>query len=265
MGGIYAREEGQPEQVWKAIYHQYLPIGVEVDAPPTQAQLGDGAVAWAAVSLADKLDTVVGLTNAGEKSTGSRDPYGLRRQMHGIVRILMDLPELVGVDRELGLRTLVAAADTGFGHAAGSEAADAVVAFALERVRYALEQRGHPGEVVRGATSATGDVVPLRVLRVAAALQRMRGAEDFQALAVLFKRVKNIARELKAHAAARAWGADRAGRTGAPRRARCPQAPRRAGRAPQRTIDRRSPTWPVSGRWSIGSSRKSSSWQRTRA
>ena len=42
MGGIYAREEGQPEQVWKAIYHQYLPIGVEVDAPPTQAQLGDG-------------------------------------------------------------------------------------------------------------------------------------------------------------------------------------------------------------------------------
>ncbi len=36
MGGIYAREEGQPEQVWKAIYHQYLPIGVEADAPPSQ-------------------------------------------------------------------------------------------------------------------------------------------------------------------------------------------------------------------------------------
>ena len=47
---------------------------------------------------------------------------------------------------------------------------------------------------------AGSDVVPLRALRLAAALQRMRGAEDFQALAVLFKRVKNIARELKAHA-----------------------------------------------------------------
>ena len=35
MGGIYAREEGQPEQVWKAIYFQYLPIGVEADAPPS--------------------------------------------------------------------------------------------------------------------------------------------------------------------------------------------------------------------------------------
>ena len=94
MGGIYAREEGQPEAVWKAIYHHYLPIGVEADAPPTKADLGSAAASWAAVSLADKLDTLVGLTNAGEKATGSRDPFGLRRQMHGIVRILMDLPGL---------------------------------------------------------------------------------------------------------------------------------------------------------------------------
>ena len=200
MGGIYAREEGLPEQVWKAIYHQYLPIGVEADAPPSAAQLGSAAATWAAVSLADKLDTVVGLTNAGEKSTGSRDPFGLRRQMHGIVRILMDLPELVGVDRELGLRDLVVAANNGFGGGGGVPVNDAVVAFGHERVRYALEQRGHPGEVVQGALSAAGDLSPLRARRIAAALQGMRAAEDFQALAVLFKRVKNIARELKTHA-----------------------------------------------------------------
>jgi glycyl-tRNA synthetase beta chain len=201
MGGIYAREEGQPEQVWKAIYYQYLPIGVEADAPPSKAQLGPAAATWAAVSLADKLDTVVGLTTAGEKSTGSRDPFGLRRQMHGIVRILMDLPELVGVVRELGLRDLVVAANKQFGGGGGAEVTDAVVAFAHDRVRYALEQRGYPAEVVSGTVSAAGGVVPLRTLRVAAALQRMRGAEDFQALAVLFKRVKNIARELKSTAA----------------------------------------------------------------
>jgi glycyl-tRNA synthetase beta chain len=200
MGGIYAREEGLPEHVWKAIYLQYLPIGVEADARPSLAELGPAAATWAAVSLADKLDTVVGLTNAGEKATGSRDPFGLRRQMHGIVRILMDLPEFAGVDRELGLRSLVAEADRGFAHAGASSAADAVVSFAHERVRYALEQRGHLIEVVRGAASTTGDVVPLRALRLATALQRMRGSEDFQALAVLFKRVKNIARELKSHA-----------------------------------------------------------------
>jgi glycyl-tRNA synthetase beta chain len=198
MGGIYAREEGLPEQVWKAIYYHYLPIGVEADAPPSNIQLGDAATTWAAVSLADKLDTVVGLTNAGEKATGSRDPFGLRRQMHGIVRVLMDLPGLVGVDRELGLRDMVVAANKLFS-GGGQGTNDAVVGFAHDRVQYVLEQRGYPTEVVRGALSGAGDV-PLRALRIAAALHAMRGSEDFQALAVLFKRVKNIARELKSPA-----------------------------------------------------------------
>jgi glycyl-tRNA synthetase beta chain len=195
MGGIYARDEGLPEEVWKAIYYHYLPIGVEADAPPSKVQLGDAALVWAAVSLADKLDTLVGLSSAGEKATGSRDPFGLRRQMHGVVRILMDLPELAGTDRELSLSDLVRAAGEHF--ATGAAAADAVIAFAQERVHYALEQRGNPTEIVRGATGAARDVRPLRARRVAAALQRMRTSEDFQALAVLFKRVKNIARELK--------------------------------------------------------------------
>ena len=96
MGGIYAREEGLPEQVWKAIYFHYLPIGVEAEAPPTRQQLGAAAVMWAAVSLADKLDSVVGMFTAGERPTGSRDPLGLRRQAQGAVKILADLP---GADR----------------------------------------------------------------------------------------------------------------------------------------------------------------------
>ena len=56
-------------------------------------------VTWAAVSLADKLDTLASLFGAGERPTGSRDPFGLRRQAQGVVKILVDLPELTGVDR----------------------------------------------------------------------------------------------------------------------------------------------------------------------
>src|SRR5262249_52556568 len=67
MGGIYAREQGLPEEVWKAIYYQYLPVAVEADAAPTRADLGHAALTWAAVSLADKIDTVAGLFAAGEK------------------------------------------------------------------------------------------------------------------------------------------------------------------------------------------------------
>src|SRR5689334_17628592 len=47
MGGIYARAEGLPEPIWKAIYYHYLPVGVEADAPPTKQQLGKAAVTWA--------------------------------------------------------------------------------------------------------------------------------------------------------------------------------------------------------------------------
>src|SRR5678816_3304044 len=92
MGGIYAREEGLPEDIWKAIYYHYLPVGVETDAPPSRQQLGAAAVTWAAVSLADKLDSVVSMFWAGERPTGSRDPLGLRRQAQGAMKILVDLP-----------------------------------------------------------------------------------------------------------------------------------------------------------------------------
>jgi glycyl-tRNA synthetase beta chain len=107
MGGIYARAEGLPEQVWKAIYYHYLPQGVEADAPPTRAQLGAAAKTWAAVSLADKADTLSALFAAGEKPTGSRDPFGLRRQAHGLLRVLVDLPELTGVDRPVTVGRIV--------------------------------------------------------------------------------------------------------------------------------------------------------------
>jgi glycyl-tRNA synthetase beta chain len=197
IGGIYARQQGLPEQVWKAIYYQYLPIGVEADAPPSREQLGSAAVTWAAVSLADKLDTFASLSKAGERSTGSRDPFGLRRQTQGAIRILMDLPQLTGIDREVWLGPLLARAGEGTAKTIGAwtaEASDAALAFATERVRFALEQRGFGVEVVRAATPA-GDISPLRARRIAEAIQGMRASEDFQALAVLFKRVKNIARE----------------------------------------------------------------------
>src|SRR5204862_2021531 len=103
MGGIYARTEGLPESIWKAIYFHYLPQAVEADAPPARAQLGAAAVTWAAVSMADKADTLVSLFNAGEKPTGSLDPFGLRRAAHGLLRVLVDLPELTGIDRPVTL------------------------------------------------------------------------------------------------------------------------------------------------------------------
>ncbi|HZB25099.1 MAG TPA: glycine--tRNA ligase subunit beta, partial [Vicinamibacterales bacterium] len=197
MGGIYAREQGMAEAVWKAIYYHYLPIGVEADAPPSREQLGAAAVSWAAVSLADKIDTVTGLYSAGERPTGSRDPFAIRRNAQGAVRILMDLPELTARDREVAVDDLLRVAGRALSQAGDGDAAQLARGFWHERLRYALEQRGYSVEVVRAATPVTAPLVPLRARRIADALHATRASADFQALAVLFKRVKNIARERK--------------------------------------------------------------------
>ena len=235
MGGIYAREDGEPEEVWRAVYHHYLPIGVTADAPPRPDDLGRAGVSWAAVALADKLDTLVGLFRAGERPRGARDPFGLRRQAHGVFSILVGLPELTGLTARPDLGGLVAAAEAahgvgreaappppepgrrrlGTGEAAGGagEVADGEVhasatepevlerlqQFLLERLRFVLEQRGHDVRNVRAVTQPWPSwraVVPLDARRKLEALPRFTGSADFQQLAALFKRVRNIAKEL---------------------------------------------------------------------
>ena len=197
MGGIYAREEGHPERVWRAIYYHYLPDSVAVDAPPARQQLGEAAVTWAAVSLADKLDTVVGMFYAGEKPTGSRDPFGLRRQTHGIFKLLVDLTELTGLAVRPLLLPLVEKAAQPFGDL--STWADGSVldlmTFLIERYQYVLEQRGYDIRNVRAV--ARLEESPVDAKRKLEVLPEFTASPDFQKLAVAFKRVKNIARELR--------------------------------------------------------------------
>ena len=251
MGGVYAREQGEPEAVWKAIYHHYLPIGVAADDPPSHDDLGEAAATWAAVALADKVDTVVGLFGAGEKPTGSRDPLGIRRQAQGMLRILIDLPELTGLDVRVSVGEILEPArerhtnddwskvywaldrkwkdgrsvqgiqeDTGLDRERVKELLEAhrsevrqftanagwrgyslkskPIDFLLERLRYLLEERGFDRRNVCAVThQPLDDIRPLDARRKLEVLPEFTGTADFQTLATLFKRVKNIARELK--------------------------------------------------------------------
>jgi glycyl-tRNA synthetase beta chain len=196
MGGIYAREEGQPEHVWKAIYYHYLPDAVGADAPPTRQQLGDAGVTWAAVSLADKLDTVVGMFYAGERPTGSRDPFGLRRQVHGIFKVLVDLREVTDSSVRPALWPLLEKAAEPFAEFSRwpEGAVDDMMAFLRERYQHVLEQRGYDIRNVRAVARLDGS--PADAKRKLEVLPEFTASTDFQKLAVAFKRVKNIAREL---------------------------------------------------------------------
>lgn len=195
IGGIYARAEGQPEDVWKAIYFHYLPVGVEPDAPPSRQQLGAAAVTWAAVSLADKLDSLVGMFAAGERPTGSRDPLGLRRQGQGAVKILADLPELTGIDARPPLGSLLRRAAEPFGGA--KDADQALFGFVADRFIYLLEQRGHDIRTVRAVLHEGIETLsPLTARRKAEALSQMTGSEALIEVGALLKRAKNITRNV---------------------------------------------------------------------
>jgi glycyl-tRNA synthetase beta chain len=197
MGGIYARAEGLPEPVWKAMYYHYLPVGVEADAPPTKAQLGKAAVTWAAVSLADKLDTIVGLFfKAEERPSGSRDPYGLRRAGHGVVRVLVDLDALTGVSRRPLLRQLLERAADGLGiRLSDGQAAHAFREFLMDRLRHLMQARGLAYEEIQVVTGEIGrieDENALALVELARAWKRNVGSQVFKSAAEAHKRAKKI-------------------------------------------------------------------------
>jgi glycyl-tRNA synthetase beta chain len=197
MGGIYARQEGQPEAVWKAIYHHYLPTAVEATGAPSRADLGEAAITWAAVALADKADTLTGMFVAGERPTGSRDPFGIRRAAQGLVRILADLPELAGVQAAIAIDRLTAKAFDAFAGQAGlADAVPALAVFLGERVASVFEQRGADVRNVRAVMAGQRALVPLTIRRRLDVLPEFTDTADFKQLAVLFKRVRNIAKQL---------------------------------------------------------------------
>jgi len=197
MGGIYARAEGMPEEIWKAIYFHYLPVGVEADAPPSRAQLGKAAVAWAAVSLADKLDTIVGLFAAGEKPTGSRDPYGLRRAAQGVLKILVDLESVCGVSRRPTLDRMLEETYRNLGlDVPQGDARKPLRLFLMDRLQHLMQTRGAGYEEVQtvtgGGTDRVVEVSPIDLIEWASEWKRVVGTPLFESAAEAHKRAKKI-------------------------------------------------------------------------
>jgi len=181
VGGLYARAQGEPAEVAEAIYDHYLPQSMEDRCPRT--------VMGAVVSLADKLDSVVGGFATGREPTGSSDPFALRRQGNGIIKVLLEvslslsLPQMV--EQALNLLDIP-------WRKPRFEVWGAVMEFFGERLRYYMETAGKLRYDTARAVLAAGYDLPLEALGRAAALERIRGSEDFEALCVAAKRIKNI-------------------------------------------------------------------------
>jgi glycyl-tRNA synthetase beta chain len=201
MGGIYLTAEGgQWEGVARAVRWHYHPLSVEEETAPKGAVEGSDATVFGAVSLADKLDSVAGYFGLGLAPTGSSDPYGLRRAAQGAVRVLLDFWHAGPDEKRPSLRRLVAAAIAGYEGRLKRPTADVareLEAFLLDRLRYVLVARGYPAdevESVLGARDPDALDDPHEAWLRLKALHRVRSEahEDFEHLAVAFKRAKNI-------------------------------------------------------------------------
>ncbi|MEO1766951.1 glycine--tRNA ligase subunit beta [Thiobacter aerophilum] len=177
MGAYYARHDGEPEAVCRAIKAHYHPRFAGDTLP--EDNIG------AAVALADKLETLVGIYGIGAVPTGEKDPYGLRRHALGILRILaekslpLDLVELLEAARAL----------------LGELVADSVVvdvhAFMLERLRNYLRERRYGLREIDSVLAQNPSRIDLVLPRLEAVVAFVRLPEA-QALAAANKRIQNI-------------------------------------------------------------------------
>jgi glycyl-tRNA synthetase beta chain len=201
MGGIYLRAQGHPQaNVAEAVRWHYHPVSIEEGSAPARVFSGGDATVFGAVSLADKLDTLAGYFGLGLVPTGSSDPYGLRRAAQGAVRVLLDFWPSGETEKRPSLRKLAQAAVAGYEGRLKRPAADVVrdlETFLVDRLRYVFTARGFaPDEVeaVLGAREPDALDDPREAWQRVQALHRVRleATEDFEALAVAFKRAKNI-------------------------------------------------------------------------
>jgi len=162
MGGYYAQAEGLDPQVVGAIRDHYRPQGPS-DAVPVESVA-------ATVALADKLDTLTSFFAIGEKPTGSRDPFALRRAALGVIRIVLEN------DIRLPLKRYVS---------------DEVLEFFADRLAVLLREQGQRHDLV-SAVFALGDDDLVRIVARVQALAAFLTTDDGANLLAGYKRAVNI-------------------------------------------------------------------------
>jgi glycyl-tRNA synthetase beta chain len=181
MGGHYLRLEDADDALWTAVRDHYRPVGF--DGPVPDSAIGR------LLGVADRLDTVAGLFAVGERPSGSKDPFGLRRAAQGAVKIVAES----GWDLDL-VHAVDAAVTAVAEHSEGDRQglAAAVTAFVADRVRrWLTDVVGVSGDTADAVMAAGWSDLPGAVAR-AEALERVREADSFRSLALAFKRVRNI-------------------------------------------------------------------------
>jgi glycyl-tRNA synthetase beta chain len=182
MGRYYALHDGESTEVASAIDAHYRPRFAGDVLP-------EGHIACA-LALADKLDALAGLFGIGQQPTGDRDPFGLRRAALGLIRILVELPY------PLALNKLVDAAFAGYPSGTAQAHVD-LEAFVRDRFAGYLKDRGYSTlevDAVLSLNPSRLDLVPTQLQ----AVREFLALPEAASLAAANKRVANILRQAMA-------------------------------------------------------------------
>jgi glycyl-tRNA synthetase beta chain len=187
MGRYYAVHDGEPPEVAAAIYEQYLPRFAGDALPTTGAGL--------ALAVADKLDTLVGIFATGQKPTGTKDPFGLRRAALGVLRILIETG--IPLDLRELIRTALESAAADIARLGGKPPSEGLLEeiydYMMERLRvWYLESGGGITTEMFDAVLDTRPASPLdfdQRLRALAGFLRLPEADG---LTAANKRIANI-------------------------------------------------------------------------
>lgn len=184
MGGLYARADGEPEEVAAAIYDHYLPQSMEDPIPRT--------VYGQILSVADKLDTLEGCFGIGLIPSGSKDPFALRRAAQGVVKVLVE--GRLRIDLKQAVEEGMKATGALFAEC-GDGQTQALWEFFLDRIRYYFRDvRGFAYDEVNAVLAGDWRTLPDLESRLYA-LKLVRQTENFEPLAASFKRIRNILRQ----------------------------------------------------------------------
>jgi len=181
MGREYARLDGYPEEVCLAIHEHYLPLRAGDKLPTSPV----GCI----VGIADRMDTISGFFAIALEPTGAADPFALRRHALAIIRILEEM------QWDISLKELVVISLTNLHQEVefdeGSVAQN-VSAFFRERYKSMALRSGYESDLIDAVLSASFDRIHQLRSRMDQLRRFMTESEEFQALALTFKRITNI-------------------------------------------------------------------------
>jgi glycyl-tRNA synthetase beta chain len=182
MGRYYALNEGEKPEVADAIRDHYSPLGPGDRCPSAPVSV--------AVALADRIDSLVGFFAIGERPTGSRDPYALRRAALGVIRLVVENKLRVP------LWTMFAKADQIYAQWQPDwhhpEVPLALLEFLADRLKVALRDQGVRHDLIDAVFALESEDDLVRLLARVDALKGFLGGEDGANLLTAYRRASNI-------------------------------------------------------------------------